>query len=254
MNVFISPHLDDAILSCGGLIARLAERGAHPRIITLCTADAPLQALSPLARAIHAEWGLGDQPYPARRQEDVAACALIGAEHVHCGLEDAIYRCDAAGHSLYTTTAALLSGQVHPYDWAEHLPRIKAALRPLLRTARVVYCPLSLGGHVDHVLARSAVEATVDEDTTLVYYEDFPYAIAFSDVAAQPCAAGLVAIPQPLREAELDQRIRAIACYSSQLPALFGKADRMSEQVRAYVARVGGERYWTSLDAYRMEA
>ncbi len=254
MNVFVSPHLDDAILSCGGFIARLAERGAATRIVTLCTADAPPpDTLSELARRIHAEWELGDQPYPARRHEDAQACELLGVTWMHCGLPDAIYRQDADGRARYTSLDALIGSDPHPLDWTEQLPRIKAALQGVLHTARVVYCPLALGRHVDHALTRRAVEEVTDEDTTLIYYEDFPYAAACGDIADQPQTQGLVAIPYALTQAEIAQRVRAIACYRSQLKALFGAADRMSDRVHAYIRQVGGERYWTSVDSYRRE-
>ena len=102
-TVFVSPHLDDAALSCGGNIARLARAGTRVTVVTVFTADqSPGSALSPLAMRTHASWGVGDQPFEARRAEDAAACKAMGADAEHLGLLDAIYRRSAAGEPFYS--------------------------------------------------------------------------------------------------------------------------------------------------------
>ncbi|MBA4379671.1 MAG: PIG-L family deacetylase, partial [Anaerolinea sp.] len=55
--IYISPHLDDAVLSCGGLIWEQSHAGTQVEIWTVCTGDPPEGPLSPFAEVLHAEWG-----------------------------------------------------------------------------------------------------------------------------------------------------------------------------------------------------
>lgn len=248
--IFISPHLDDIALSCGGYAGRLAGQGCDVIWAALCTADAPAgQPLSPAARHEHWQWQLGPRPYEHRRLEDAAASARLGGRSVHLGLLDAVYRHDDVGAPLYEGKQ-FMSGQVHPHDWTHLYPRVAEALGGLLRplSRARIFCPLTLGGHVDHVIARRAVEQLCAPGQ-IAYYEDYPYADKDRQALAPYLSqAGEGGAWRPavveLTPQEIEARVEAIACYRSQLFALFGEAETMPQRVREYVARVGGERYW----------
>ncbi len=249
MILFISPHLDDVALSCGGLVHRLTSQGQPLTIASVFTADTPVgQPLSSAAKHVHWEWQLGDSnPYAHRRAEDITACSVLGATPLHLGLPDAVYRHDGAKRPLYTNN--FIGGEVQEHDWQHLAPRIKTALRAPIGAAQRVYCPLSIGGHVDHVLVRHAVEE-LTELGDVTCYEDFPYADKV-DWQSSEVTAGLVASVTALHDDEIKARIRAIASYPSQQLALFARADAMPQRVRNYIAAAGGERYWHSIDALR---
>ena len=58
--IFLSPHADDAGLSCGGLIYQLAQAGERPIVITLFGGDPPdAGPLSDFAQSLHTRWALG---------------------------------------------------------------------------------------------------------------------------------------------------------------------------------------------------
>ena len=249
MILFISPHLDDVALSCGGLVYRLTSAGQPVTIASVHTADHPTdRPLSEAARREHRQWQLGDQPYERRRAEDALACQTLGATAIHLGLLDAIYRCDERGLPLYAND--FIGGAVHPLDWQSHLSEVQWVLSPLVGSAMQVYCPLAIGGHVDHVVVRRAVESLA-RSSVLRYYEDFPY-VDRVDQFSSP-AAGLACERVVLTTEELEVRIRAIACYPSQCSVMFGSVGAMSQRVQAYVARIGGERYWFVVSAARRE-
>lgn len=244
MILFVSPHLDDVALSCGGLVYRLTSTGRPVTIATVCTADHPAnRPLSEAARHEHRQWQLGDRPYQGRRAEDEQACRVLGANAAHLGLLDAIYRRDEKGAPLYTND--FIGGAVHPYDWQVQLPQVQAVLSPLIHTATQVYCPLAIGGHVDHVIVRHAVESLAGRPD-IRYYEDFPYADKLDRFTPPD---GWTCDEIALTTDEVNMRIRAIACYASQLFAVFGSAAAMPERVRSYVSRAGGERYWFVVDS-----
>ena len=50
--VFVSPHLDDVVLSCSGAICALREQGERVLVTTLFAGD-PQPPFSPLAQSFH---------------------------------------------------------------------------------------------------------------------------------------------------------------------------------------------------------
>jgi LmbE family N-acetylglucosaminyl deacetylase len=76
--VVLSPHLDDAVLGCGGLLA------AHPGSTVLTVfAGAPAVYPDPMTWWDQLSgFSSGDDPLDARRHEDARALAAIGAEPV----------------------------------------------------------------------------------------------------------------------------------------------------------------------------
>jgi LmbE family N-acetylglucosaminyl deacetylase len=248
MHLFISPHLDDIALSCGGYVRQLRARGEEVVVATVCTADTPTGVvLSEPARHVHWEWQLGeDNPYGKRRAEDLVACAVLGANAQHLGFPDAVYRYDAHAQPLYTRD--FIGGRVRAEDWRVLYFAMIDALRRIGAGAAQRYCPLAIGGHVDHVLVRSAAETAFPDGLT--YYEDYPYAQKVGEgnpnVARELAMIthGLHTETIVLAEADIVARIDWIAAYRSQQFALFEVAESMPAKVRAYIAASGGERYY----------
>jgi LmbE family N-acetylglucosaminyl deacetylase len=278
--LFVSPHLDDVALSCGGLIRRLTQANNSVVVATVFTADVPAQTtLSWLTRRNHAAWRLGDSPFAARRCEDIVAVRILGAGYVHLNLHDAMYRIDELGHPFYRER--IVNVPLDAEDVRAQMPLLQKDLKLVLaslgQVSPQVYCPLGAGGHVDHILVRRAVES-ICEPGRIVYYEDFPY-------AAQPDAVRSLVDQSVNKDAwsfrtinlsadEIRSRIEAISAYTSQLGGLFpstmdrlleilharlglfGRFDRPPNQVavrrrmtaslQSYIAGVGGERYWQS--------
>ncbi len=228
----------------------LARAGEAVLLVTLCAGDTPPQlADSPAVRRVHDEWRLGANPYAGRRREDRRACRLLGARPAHLDLLDAVYRQDGAGRMLYSRK--FIGARVKPWDRSHHAVALRAALAGLNRRypgARV-FCPLAFGAHVDHIIARAAIEA-VFSPAQIVYYEDFPYAELASPDAWRCATDGLQPYTRRLSADARAARINAIGEYRSQLFALFRERDaqtaraRMAERVGKYIAGVKGERYW----------
>lgn len=242
-RIYLSPHLDDGALSCGGQISRAVRGGERVLVATLFAAPEPAGPLSELATMLHRGWGLPDGRVIAiRRDEDRKACRALGAEPLHLELPEAPYRRHSeSGEPLYAGAKALF-GSVADGDEGT-----RAALRASLEElppARRVIAPLAVGGHVDHVLVRGAAERCFG--SALEHYEDFPY------VATSWRALSRVLRPRrawasrviALDEEDVATRCAAIACYRSQLRPLFKTARRMERMVRRQVARTGGERLW----------
>ena len=255
-HLFLSPHLDDTALSCGGTAHQLAQRGDVVWNATLCTADAPANWRgSSAAQHVHAEWQLGDQPYAARRSEDARACALLGITSLHLGLPDAVYRFNPAGAPLYTDN--FMAGALALFDLTVTCEQAARALRVMLYEQigpgdLRVYCPLTLGGHVDHLLLRRAIESLQGVlNSHISYYEDYPYGER-ADALNHAATRNLKPVVHKLGAPDLDARIAAILCYPSQLQPVFhlpagtGLNAAVAARVRAYAGAIGGERYWAA--------
>src|SRR4051794_39954438 len=169
-HVYLSPHLDDAALSCGGAIARYSTTETRVLVVTICTATPPVEGpFSPVAQEFHSQWGLSPvEAVSVRLHEDNIAMERLGADNYLAGMSDALYRRPDA----YTSRATLY-GAPAPDD--RLLPELKAFLRTLrLRLAHATfYAPLGVGNHVDHQLTYAAALDSVSD--ALAFYEDFPY-------------------------------------------------------------------------------
>ncbi len=236
--LYLSPHLDDAVLSCGGQIAARARRGESVLVATLATGD-PTGPLSPLAQELHAAWGLGGS-CAARREEDRRACVRLGAAVHHVDRQEAMYRLDPeTGQPLYSTRESVF-GPIHAQD--AFLPALTTAMKSL-PPADVVVAPLGAGGHVDHRLVRQAAEVVFGR--SVVYYEDYPYAgkgLAIRKLVWPPWrwrSRTMALSPENLRA-----RCAAVAEYASQIEMLFAGAENLESKIERYVRRVGGERMW----------
>ena len=76
--LYISPHFDDAVFSCGSQIYDRIQRGERVVVVTVCAAPPPaLSELSPFAAGLHARWSASGQS-----NFDRAAIEIIGAGQV----------------------------------------------------------------------------------------------------------------------------------------------------------------------------
>jgi GlcNAc-PI de-N-acetylase len=76
-SVFVSPHFDDVVLSCGATVAKLTESGARPTVVTVFGGEITDEVLSGFARWKHSRWGIQsiDEVLVARRVGSAAGPA-----------------------------------------------------------------------------------------------------------------------------------------------------------------------------------
>jgi LmbE family N-acetylglucosaminyl deacetylase len=240
--IYLSPHLDDAALSCGGRIFQQTAQGQRVLIVTIMAGEPEPGHVSEYAQTLHDRWELPPEVVAARRAEDVAACQILGADYLHLNIPDCIYRTDPeSGRDLYGDWAGI-TGQIHPLEQnlIQDLVNQFAALSP----HRQMIAPLAIGNHVDHQIVRQAAERCCG--TRLVYYEDFPY--------SQDAAAHAAVIPPtsrfwrhqliPLSEEAIQVKIKAIAAFTSQLSTFFDGRVDLEDQIIRHTNTIGGEQYW----------
>lgn len=236
--IYISPHLDDAVLSAGGWIYEKTRAGDEVEIWTLVCGFPQDAELSPFAQLLHFQWGISaaEDVARARRAEDVNAAQILGARTKHFDFLDCIYRRGKDGAWLYSDVF------VPPHEDEAELPaQIADAIRARIHPEDRLVCQFAIGAHVDHVLARRAVEML---QRPLTYTADLPYLFNSPDDLT-PQTAGLQEITQPISSAAVEAWQAAIEKYESQISSLFDSVDDMHEKIARYVLNNKGLKLWT---------
>ena len=170
-HVYFSPHLDDAVLSCAGRIARQTAAGERVLVVTIFAGSRADTAVATHARS---ELWASFKDIAARRREDRRALQTLAADHRWLDFPDALQR-----HRRYASVTRITAP----------LPRHEAALQvqvaasiaevSRLYPAARLYFPLGIGNHVDHQLVaavgldRQQVDSPRPRGT--LFYEDTPY-------------------------------------------------------------------------------
>lgn len=235
--IYLSPHLDDAVLSAGGLIYEQTRAGIPVEIWTFMSGFPNGDELTDFAKVMHMIWGTGsaEETVRLRREEDRRAAAIVGAQAVHFDFLDCIYRRGEDGEGLYTDVYL-------PVHEAEtDLPaRLAQTMIPRLKLDDMPVCQLAVGGHVDHVIVRQAAEML---GRPLVYDADIPYLLNNpQDLSSR--TAGMKESLQPVSVAGLRSWIEAAQAYESQISSVFENPDLMKERLRGYWSQQGGVRLW----------
>jgi len=248
-NLYLSPHLDDVVLSCGGTIHRCAARGARSTVVTIFAGSPGDDGLTAFARELKERWGGAGDPVGVRRQEDLEATRAVGADAVHLDLLDCVYRTGARSGAVLYPTVEHIFGDVHPEE-ASLYRVVLDALEPVLvaHPAAAIYAPLGVGHHVDHLITLQAALALRRAGRRVLCYEDYPYAVQPEEVARAlalqaPDADGWVRQVEELDAEDLRAKADAVAAYRSQISTFWPDDATMRRELAAYARTVGGGRY-----------
>ena len=230
----LSPHLDDAVFSCGGTLAALRRRGWRVVVATIFTASVPDP--SGFALACQLDKGLPPEvDYLAlRRLEDAEAGRALGVAVEWLGLPE-------APHRGYDSAPALFAGVRDDDPIGPEVGRVLDLLAARHDPA-LILAPRGIGNHVDHL---QVVRAVLDRPGLLsrtAWFRDLPYAARF------PAAGPAPGLPEAMAEAlsdldpgDLRRKLDASACYASQVGFQFGGVGPMEALLSGF-ARAEGDR------------
>jgi len=249
-HIYLSPHLDDAVLSCGGRMWQQVSGGDDVTVVTVFAgAPDPSVPFSLYAEELHARWGQPVDVVRERQEEDREALASLGVEALHWSYKDCIYRRTPESDHAYDSEEALW-GRIHPAD-VDLIQELTSRIRALRQmSSATLYAPLAVGRHVDHRVVRRAAEGSRahDHPRALTYYEDFPYAEEPDSVIAALSGAWWREELVPLSQGALRAKTAAVAHYRSQISSFWGDRAEMEASLRAFAEKTGvglpAERYW----------
>lgn len=235
--IFLSPHFDDVTLSCGGLVWDLANKEHRVEIWTVMAGYPPDDIYSNFAQETHDVWGKsGKDAIDMRREEDNAACEILGAVPRYLHFPDVIYRrFKDSGKPVVNNDDELFNNPPEPslvQDIADELTR-------QIPSEAVLVLPMGLGGHLDH---RAVVQAGAELTRVDFYYADYPYILKSfdSDLLIKD---KFEKIPQHLSPEALEAWQEAILCYRSQL-SWFWRNDQEERLAICNYLAGGGGRLW----------
>jgi len=244
--LFISPHLDDAILSCGDYIDHLYQCGHRIDIATVFTGEDTNPSPSPLARILHKRFNLRFGVMEARLNEDLQAAAALGASCIHLNLQESIYRRAPDNSPIYLKLDELFRADLSLEQ--PLIEQVEARLSECLNLMDYdqVYMPLGIGRHVDHGIVRQAAERWAwkrhDCDVSrIAYYEDLPYKHYHTDPNwHQDLAGNLQRHTIQLSRANLRAKLSAVDRYQSQHRLLWKSRFAMLRQMLTNIRRTDG--------------
>ena len=225
--VILSPHLDDAALSCGGLLDFLSTRQAGALVISIyCGNPPPVKNGDGTLRTLQRKGFVNPR---LRRLEDRAAMHASNTDFVHLSFPDNIYR-------RSPTTDQFIYRHAHErwssprVDDMGHVEELYLVLRRLsLNLGRMLLVsPMGIGQHVDHTIVARVALRLAEQGASLLFYEDFPYVVnptigsglhddprqALQRLDRAPSAC--LALP-----VNVDAKAALIGHYGTQIPALF---------------------------------
>jgi LmbE family N-acetylglucosaminyl deacetylase len=224
----LSPHLDDAVLSCGALLRELAPR-CEITVLTLFTeaTDGPhgRAARSFLRQCAHPD---AATLFCARRDEDRAVVEALGARPEHLGLTDALFRPREVPAAL-APVARLVPELAHLYPTfrfdiargrvsrGDRRLRADLAMQIAARAgeADLLLCPLGVGRHVDHLLTRDLGLVWPGQ---VAWFSDFPYAL---EHAPDPDFVRRTGLRPWSFDGGLEAKESLVRGYTTQVDALF---------------------------------
>ncbi|MCJ7733072.1 MAG: PIG-L family deacetylase [Anaerolineales bacterium] len=244
--IFLSPHLDDVVFSCGGLVWELSQTGHEVEIWTICAGDPPQESLSPFAESLHRNWKLGLDAVQIRRQEDQKACQILGAAPRYFPVLDCIYRKSSAGKFYYDSEGGIFGG-FNPGE-AELINEVSSHLVARLPDPARIISPLGIGNHVDHELVRKAANRL---PMLLYYYADYPYArendgaeiLKFMEGSAEWQCESF-----PVSEIGLEKWIQAAWAFGSQISTFWENELVLGEEIRNFSRSLGGMKLWKAVE------
>lgn len=226
----LSPHLDDAVLSCGGLIASLAP-SSTVRVATVFTAAPFWGPYSGSARWLHGVCGHANASLLAiaRKREDRAALKLLKAHWTHLSFRDAVYRRSITGEWLYDGSVQCVPKSAD----AALILRLVAVFQKLAAGQDLVLCPLGIGGHVDHRIVRMAAVAA---GVPLAFYRDVPYCwLNGAENENEP--ADFDSVIFELAPAKIEMWQKAVELYSTQVPMLDNAVGSLVVRLKEYAGQ-----------------
>lgn len=245
-HLFLSPHYDDAILSCGSTIHQLITAGETVEVRTVFGGIPHTTPDTAFIHELHARWGADANPIQMRIQEDEEAMWRIGATASRMIVwPDCVYRVSRSGSVMYPDRNSIFA-DIHPEDQAARIiPTVVLEPRGVPTT---IYAPVGAGHHVDHQIVRNWA-VTLREYypwVALKFYEEYPYN---NDTQAVNDALGYLRHHHPnlrlqealitLSEADIQAKLQAMACYRSQISSFWTDKTQMDSATRESLMTTG---------------
>lgn len=236
--IFISPHLDDIPLSCGGIVNNLTTTNHVVEIWTFFAGTPQNNELTPFAQSLHDRWKLPINAPDIRRDEDMKACAILGASVRYFDFPDCIYRFDQDGKPIIEKEEDLY--QDIPDSEQYLVNTFQEIIKRNTYSSDIIVSPMAIGNHVDHRIVLASILKLKPEN--LFFYEDYPYVSQLqhnnSDINQ------LIPWQFNLSQMDIENWHKSISEYQSQISTFWQNTERMKQEIINFANQGGGQCLW----------
>lgn len=228
--VFLGPHFDDCVLSCGELINKFVKEGNDVKAVTFFTGFPKSEELSEAAKQFHSNCFLEDDSMLFRQQEDYLALGSLNCQLEHLGYYECLYRKNDKGEFLYPD----LKNIYHLEDYDEKLiDEISEVIIHKFKDADIIFAPMGLGNHADHIIInRAMIKAKEKLNIEVYFYEEVPYVCYYyKNRKKSNWGNGMKAKIIPISKEEWETKVKTIKYYRSQLHILWKNEIQRMQQL-----------------------
>ena len=221
----IEPHMDDAILSVGGLMWQL--RNSHEFTVVSVAGHSNFTSYYRIDR----EYFDIETVSALRKQESELVMRLLGGKHLTLGRLDAPLRYQGGNWTLdwYRKNRRSISAFINHSPTSEEVRSCASEIGNILAVtdASEIWIPMGVGTSADHEMTRNACLLALMDlkdrlDQVVVYlYQDVPYAMEYPlhseqiTTALGAAGASTEVIPVDITES-MSPKLRLISIYASQ--------------------------------------
>lgn len=182
---FISPHLDDAALSSGELMRYLSKITKVTVLNVFTTIDSKRETRMVKNTLKFTDSDTSRELYNKRKKKDKNALLSIKVRSINLDFVEAPWRKISSPSFVRKLLSAFLpefvhiyptykfhiaSGNISKFDY-KLIDNINRKIQKVIPSRAIIFCPMGIGNHVDHLITREAVEKTY----TPIYWVDQPY-------------------------------------------------------------------------------
>lgn len=229
MNIIISPHIDDAMLSIGGSIINWQKKGEQCLVVNIFTTT---------DFVVSKDSAENSESSILRKREEQNVANMLDFKVQNLDYPDATVR----GYKKPIGPLAYFS-RINRGKDNNLIKEIENILVTLFKKnpGSVYYFPLSPAGHVDHLITREVISRLIREGTirNFVFYEDLPYCCRYSLPEAIIKEFDLEA---KLEKIDIDKKLYFLEQYK------YSVKKKWVKEIKNYHYKIGNgnycERYW----------
>lgn len=218
--IFFSPHLDDAVLSCGGLITKFVKEKKRILVVTIFNKVDKSHIVSDVMSNYVEKCGYSDplELSKIRGFEDEKVMNRLGVAKKWMNFVEADYR------SIYKNQEQMVSEENLNKEKVL-VGKVQIGIERLIENNLIengeLYFPLGLGKHIDHLILRKVGEKF--KNIKVYFWEDYPYKMYTSNQSQLLRLRDKYCLNRVEEVQEfLEIKESLIRMYESQIKVIFG--------------------------------
>jgi len=236
---FLSPHLDDVVLSCGSFITSLIKKKHNVLVLSIFTKSTAAKN-TVFTKNYLKNSGFTNEIkfFHFRHKENKKALNFLKCQYECFDFIDAAWRQRpnlslletfllkffSAASFIYPKDKDIFAGKIRDNDL--YLKNIEIMIKKAIKQFNnySLFIPLGIGKHVDHLITKKIGEHL---NKNVIYYEDFPYNYDFSQKNYRKDLIYQIIRKEHLKSVLKEKninwktKVKAIKFYRSQYQILF---------------------------------